>query len=104
MSITLHYNASCQDCARQASLTNKLDWLKRVAVATEDSPIGPVPAGEIVVVDNSTDKIYTGVYATRIVCMQVPLYFLLGLLLYIPPIRLLVGRKKQGCNGDACEI
>ena len=27
-----------------------------------------------------------------------------GLALYVPPIRNYFGRKKPGCNGDACEI
>ncbi len=104
MAVTLYYNAECPDCERQARRTEKLDWLGRVAVATEDSPIGAVPAGEIVVVDNRTDKIFTGIYATRAVSMQVSAYLLYGLLLYIPPIRQVFGRKKPGCNGDACEI
>ena len=75
-----------------------------MAVPAGDSPIGPVPLGEIVVVDNRTDKVFTGIFATRIVCMQVPVYFLFGLLLYIPPIRQVLGRNKQGCHGEACEI
>lgn len=103
MSLTLFYNAECLDCERQARRTEKLDWLGRVALATEDSPIGPVARGEIVVVDNATDKVYASILATRVVCMQVPVYFLIGLLLYVPPIRQFFGRNKQGCNGDACE-
>ncbi len=104
MGITLYHNSECPDCERQAGRTEKLDWLGRVAVTAGDSPIGPVPVGEIVVVDNRTDKVYTGIFATRIVCKQVPVYFLFGLLLYIPPIRQVFGRNKQGCNSEACEI
>ncbi len=74
MSITLHYNATCGDCARKAQQTAKLDWLNRVRISIEDSPIGEVPRGEIVVVENATQKVYTGVYATRII----PAYFLYG--------------------------
>ena len=40
----------------------------------------------------------------RKVCLQVPLLFLYGLALYLPPIRILLGRDKQGCNGDTCQI
>ena len=104
MSVTLHYNAGCSDCARQARRTSNLDWLSRVRVSTEESPLGEVPRGEIVVVDNGSAKVFTGIYATRAVCMQVPAYFLYGLALYVPPIRWLLGRGKQGCNGDACKI
>ncbi len=104
MSITLHYNATCGDCARKAHWTAKLDWLNRVRISTEDSPIGEVPRGEIVVVENANQKVYTGVYATRMICMQVPAYFIYGLALFIPPIRNNVDKGKQGCNGDACQI
>ena len=104
MGITLYYNADCSDCARQASRTRKLDWLSRIELSTLDSPIGSVPRGEIVVVDRSNGKVFTGIYATRMICLQVPAFALAGLALYIPPIRKHFGRKKPGCNGDACEI
>ena len=104
MSITLHYNATCGDCARKAQRTSRLDWLNRVRVSTEESPIGQVPPGELVVVENATQKVYTGVYAIRMICLQVPMYFIYGLVLFIPPIRNIVDQGKQGCNGDACQI
>ncbi len=81
-----------------------MDWLDRVELRTDRSPIGEVPAGEIVVVENRTDRIFTGIYATRKVCLQVPLLVPFGLLLYLPPVLKIAGRRKMGCNGDACEI
>ena len=102
--LTLHYNASCPDCVRQASRTARLDWLGRVAFSTGPSPLGEVPIGEIVVVDRLRKRLFTGVFATRRVCMEVPLFLPLGLLLYVLPIRRIVGRRNPGCNGDACEI
>lgn len=104
MGITLYYNADCSDCARLAARTRKLDWLGRIEFSTVGSPIGTVPPGKIVVVDLRTQKIYTGIYATRMTCLQVPAFALAGFALYIPPIRNYFGRKKPGCNGDACEI
>ena len=53
MGVTLFYNAECPDCARQANRTAGLDWLRRVRISTDDSPIGQVPRGEIVVGDHS---------------------------------------------------
>jgi len=102
--ITLHYNASCPDCARQASRTTRLDWFGRVALSTEPSPLGEVPVGEIVVVDRRQKRLSTGVFATRRVCMDVPLLLPLGLLLYLPPVIRIFGRRNPGCNGDACEV
>ena len=104
MGVTLFYNAECPDCARQAKRTARLDWLRRVRICTDDSPIGSVPRGEIVVVDDATHRVFTGVYATRAVCLEVPVYVPYGLVLHIPPLRRILGRDKQGCNGDGCEI
>ena len=104
MGVTLFYNADCPDCARQAARTTRLDWLRRVRISTDDSPIGPVPKGEIVVVDDDTGKVFTGVYATRAICMQVPAYLPYGLALHIPRIRRFAGRGKKGCEGNACEV
>ncbi len=81
-----------------------MDWLDQVELRTDRSPIGEVPAGEIVVVENRTDRVFTGIFATRKVCMQIPLLIPFGLLLYLPPVLRIAGRSKMGCNGDACEI
>ena len=104
MTVSLFYNPRCPDCVRQARLTARMDWLGRVELRTDDSPLGEVPVGEIVVVEKEGSRTFTGVYATRKVCLQVPLFFLYGLALYLVPVRFLFGREKQGCNGDACEI
>ncbi len=81
-----------------------MDWFRRVDLSTENSPLGETPVGEIVVVDRKSRKVFTGVYATRKLCLQVPAYFLYGFLLFLPPVRDKVGGEKPGCNGDACEI
>ena len=102
--ITLHYSPECAACARQAQLTASLDWLGRVALSTASSPIGPVPKGRIVVVDTRDRRVFTGIFATRKICLQVPLFFLYGLLLTLPPVRWLALKDDPGRNGDACEI
>ena len=104
MRLSLHYNPSCPDCVRQAKRTAQLDWLRAIELRTDRSPLGEVPVGEIVVVDEQSRRVFTGVYATRIVCLRVPLLFLYGLLLYLPPVRNLVGGAKLGCDGDECEV
>ncbi len=104
MSITVFYNADCRDCARKAARTAKMDRRGRIEFSTDESPIGPVPPGEIVVVDVEGSRLFTGVYATRMICLQVPVLVLIGLALYLPPVRRLAGGRKQGCNGDSCEI
>ena len=66
--------------------------------------LGEVPVGEFVVVDERNRRVFTGVYATRKVCLRIPLPALYGLILYVPPILNLVGKSKPGCNGEACEV
>ena len=83
MRLSLHYNPSCPDCVRQAKRTARLDWLRAIDLRTDRSPLGEVPVGEIVVFDERSRRAYTGVYATRMVCLRVPLLFLYGLLLYL---------------------
>ena len=102
-SISLYYNPNCPGCVRQAARTARLDWLGRVELRTDESPLGEVPVGEIVVVEKRSARAFTGIYATRKVCMQVPLLFPYGLALFLPPLRAIAGRGKPACNGDACE-
>ena len=104
MRLSLHYNPSCPDCLRQAKRTSRLDWLRAIELRTDRSPLGEVPVGEFVVVDEQSRRVFTGVYATRKVCLRIPLLFLYGLLLFVPPIRNRVGGAQPGCNGDACEV
>ena len=104
MKLSLHYNPGCPDCVRRAARTARLDWLRAIELRTTDSPLGEVPVGEIVVVDERHCRVFTGVYATCKLCLRVPLLLLFGLLLYIPPLRKLAGGSEPGCNGDTCEI
>ena len=90
--------------AGEAHRTARLDWLRAIELRTDRAPLGEVPVGEIVVVDEQSRRVFTGVYATRMVCLRIPLLFLYGLLLFLPPIRKRVGGAKPGCNGDECEV
>ena len=91
MGTALHYNPDCPDCVRRANLTARMDWLRRVELRTDDSPLGKVPAGEIVVVDKRSDRTYAGIQATRKACLQIPLFFFYGVVLCLLPGRKAVG-------------
>ena len=104
MRLSLHESPSCSDCVRQAKRTARLDGLRAIALRAERAPLGEVPVGEIVVVDAQGRRVFTGVYATRMVCLRLPLLVLYGLLPYLAPIRKRVGGAKPGCNGDACAV
>ena len=62
MRLSLHYNPSCPERVRQAKRTAQLDWLRAIELRTDRSPLGEVPVGEIVVVDEQSRRFFTGVY------------------------------------------
>ena len=101
--IIVYYNPECQPCAQQAKHTARMDWLNRIQFSTKTSPLGLVPKGEIFVQDVRTNKILKGIYATQKICLNVPLFYLYGILLYISPIRKLMERRPTPCKDDACE-
>ncbi len=102
--ITIHYNAACGRCRRLARWTRRLDWLRRVRLSTERSPLGPVPMGETVVVGRR-GEIWTGIEATRAICRQVPLYWPAALLLAIGPLRRRLDRgSRPACTGERCDV
>ncbi len=100
---TLFYHKDCDDCARQAEMTSKLDWFNRIKVSVEQPPTGVLEKGEIVLISNK-GQAYTRGYATRKICLNVPMYFIYGLLLYLPLVLKAASKGKAGCNGDSCDV
>ena len=76
-----------------------MDWLSRVELHAGESPLGEVPAGEIVVVDKRSGRAHTGVDAVRKLCLQLPLFFPYGLFLHFRFARGLAGEAKPGRAG-----
>lgn len=103
MSYTLFYHQDCPDYARQAALTSKLDWLKRIKLSTEAPPSGELVKGEIVPIPND-GEMFSVAYATRKFCLNVLLYFPLGLLLFLKPIFNLASKVEAGYNGDSGDV
>ncbi len=97
--IKLFYNGSCGDCARLARRTRRLDWFGRIELSTDVPPCGPLDVGEIAVAHTASGRVYTGIDATREVCMQVPVYAPYGLLLHLPLARRFFGRGRAGGAG-----
>ena len=98
MRLSLHDSPGCPDCVRQAKRTAQLDWLRAIELRAERSPLGEVPVREIVVGDKQGRRVFTGIYATRMVCLRLPLLFLYGLLLYCAPIRSGLGERSPGAT------
>ena len=100
---TLYYHKDCPECANQAATTSKLDWFNRISLSTEIPPTGELEKGEIVLISKH-GLAFTRGYATRKICLNIPLYFVYGLVLFFPPLLKAASKGKAGCNGDTCEI
>jgi hypothetical protein len=98
----LHYNNRCKDCARLAQWNRRLDWLGRFERTTEPSPIGIPQIGDIHVVDKQKNTVFSGAYATQVVCGNIIAYWPLAMLMRIPSVFRRVASRKPGCNGDSC--
>jgi len=101
---SLHYNSHCTECARLAELNRRLDWLSRFERTTVPSTLGTPEVGDIHVVDHQTGKVYSGAYATQVVCQNIPAYWGAALLMKIPFVFRRVARHKPGCNGESCTV
>jgi hypothetical protein len=101
---TLHYNSNCQDCVRLAQWNRRLDWLGRFGRTTEPSPMGTPEIGDIHVVDHQKSEVFSGAYATQVVCQNIPAYWPIALLMKLPFVFKRIARQKPGCNRDRCVV
>lgn len=100
---TLYYHKDCQDCAKQGAQTIALDWFNRINLSTEIPPTGELVKGEIALISDK-GQVFTRGYATRKICLNIPVYFVIGVILYFPPFLKIASKNKAGCNGDVCDI
>jgi hypothetical protein len=80
------------------------DWFSRVAVVTTTPPTGSLQMGEIIVEDLSTGRFSAGVKGLKLICRQIPLYWLVLPLLWIPAVRARADREARGCTNASCQI
>lgn len=102
--LTLYYNVTCKDCEKLANLTIKLDWFNRIELSTKTPKSGKLAQGEIAIFERTSNKYYTGIYATRKISLNVPLLYPYALLLFLPFVKKFIGKNKIGCNGSKCDI
>lgn len=81
-----------------------MDWLRRFERTTAPSTLGIPEVGDIHVVDRESGRVFSGAYATQVVCRNIPAYWVIALFLKLPFVFKRLTRQKPGCNGDACAV
>lgn len=83
---------------------HRLDWLNRFEDSTDIPPCGPLRMGEIAVQRLDTGALLKGIACFRMLCRQIPAYWLILPFTYLPPIRTRIEQDIGGCSDGACEI
>ena len=102
--VTLFHNPDCARCGKIARVHRAMDWFGRLEVRTDDPPTGPLKMGEITVRDNRTGEFFVGVNAVRRVFREIPAYWVIRPLLWIPPIARKIDRETRGCVDESCAL
>ena len=101
--ILLYRNPDCARCARLSRIHRALDWLNRFEDTTSPPPAGALGLGEIAVQDLASGQTLQGVEFFRLLCRNIPAYWLFLPLLHLAPFRRYVERQVGGCGGTSCE-
>ena len=102
--IVIYRHPECEKCARMARLHHLFDWFNRVAVATTTPPAGPLQMGEIMVEDLANGRFLAGAEGLKLICRQIPLYWLVLPLLWIPAVRARADQETRGSANGSCQI
>jgi hypothetical protein len=102
--IVIYRHPECEKCTRMARVHRWFDWFNRVAVVTAVPPTGPLQMGEIIVEDLANRRFLSGAEGLKLICRQIPLYWLVLLLLWIPGVRALADRQTQRCTNGRCQM
>lgn len=100
--IRLYRHPECQRCAGYARMHHRFDWLDRLEDSTEESPTGPLSLGEIAVQDLSTGVVLKGIDCFRLLCRNIPAYWPVLPITYLPFVRRRIESDIEGCSAGAC--
>jgi hypothetical protein len=101
-SVRLYRHPECERCAGYARMHHRFDWLDRFEDTTETPPIGQLRVGEIAVQDLRTGVTLKGIDCFRLLCKQIPAYWLALPFTYLRPVRRRIENDIGGCLD--CEV
>ena len=99
--VLIHRHPHCEKCARIARVHTALGGLKRLSITTETPSTESLRPGKIMVFDLVTGCVVRGSAAFDLICRQVPLYWPLRALLWIPPLRRKIAQDLDGDHPTA---
>jgi hypothetical protein len=102
--IVIYRHPECGKCARMARLYQLFDWFNRVVDVTTTPPTGPLRMGEVIVEDLATGRFLAGVEGLKLICRQIPLYWLALPLFRVPGVRARADLETRGCTNGGCNI
>jgi hypothetical protein len=102
--IAIYRHPHCEKCAQIARVHRLFDWFNRVAVVTTTPPTGSLRMGEIIVEDLATRRFLAGAEGLKLICRQIPLYWLVLPFFRIPAVRARADREARGCTNGSCRI
>ncbi len=86
--LRVHRNPHCPKCAHYARMHQRLDWLDRIEDSTESPwPRRSMRMGEVVVEDIRDGSLHEGASGMRLLCREVPAYWILLPLFALPGFR-----------------
>ncbi len=88
------YDGDCGICEKSRELIEKLDWLNLFECqpfhnheAYEEFALTPKECEKELKLITTSGSIYGGAEAVTQICLKLPLFFLVGVLLWLPPVR-----------------
>jgi hypothetical protein len=103
--IRIYRNPRCERCARFAKLNTALDWLDRFEPSTATPPNGQrLRKGQIYIEDLRSHRQVRGDEAAALLCRQIPAYWPLLLLGWIPAVRRSLAAEMDAPGEEDCDL
>lgn len=101
--VRIYRHPHCERCARIARFHHRLDWLGRLESSTTRPPNGvKLRKGQIYIEDTARGQQVRGADAFALLARQIPLYWWMLPLLWIPAVRRWVAAEMDAPGAEDC--